>query len=120
MSYDIHLNAPVTKQILELDGPHFMRGGTYAVGGTKKLCLNITYNYACVFHRPDVLGEAGIQSIYGMTGAESIPIFQRAIDALTDGVDPDYCEPTEGNVKKALCQLLSMARMRPDGAWDGD
>ena len=28
MSYDIHLNDPVTKQILELDDPHFMRGGT--------------------------------------------------------------------------------------------
>ena len=55
-----------------------------------------------------------------MTGAESIPIFQKAIDALTDEVDPDYWEPTEGNVKKALCQLLSMARMRPDGVWDGD
>lgn len=46
MSYDIHLNAPVTKQILELDGPYFMRGGTYAVGGTKELCLNITCNYS--------------------------------------------------------------------------
>ena len=44
MSYDIHLNDPVTKQTLELDDPHFMRGGTYVVGGTKELCLNITYN----------------------------------------------------------------------------
>ena len=117
MSYDIHLNAPVTKQILELDGPHFMRGGTYAVGGTKKLYLNITYNYACVFHRPDVLGEGGLRSIYGMTGAESIPFFQKAIDALTDEVAPNYWRPTKGNVKKALCH---MARMRPDGVWNGD
>lgn len=74
MSYDIHLNDPVTKQTIELENPHFMRGGTYAIGGTKELSLNITYNYACVFCRPDVLGEKGIRSIYGKTGAESIPV----------------------------------------------
>lgn len=120
MSYDIHLNDPVTKQTLELDDPHFMRGGTYVVGGTKELCLNITYNYACVFRRPEVLGEGGIRSIYGKTGAESIPVLQKAIEALSDEVDPDYWKPAEGNVKKSLYQLLSMARMRPDGVWDGD
>ena len=120
MSYDIHLNDPVTKQTLELDDPHFMRGGTYVVGGMKELCLNITYNYACVFRRPEVLGEGGIRSIYGKTGAESIPVLQKAIEALSDEVDPDYWKPAEGNVKKSLYQLLSMARMRPDGVWDGD
>lgn len=26
----------------------------------------------------------------------------------------------EGNAKRALLQLLTMARMRPDGVWDGD
>lgn len=120
MSYDIHLNDPVTKQTLELNDPHFMQGGTYAIGGTRELWLNITYNYACVFCRPEVLGEGGIRSIYGKTGAESIPVLQKAIDALSDEVDPDYWKPAEGNVKKALCQLLSMAQMRPDGVWDGD
>ena len=120
MSYDIHLNVPVTKQTIELENPHFMRGGTYAIDGTKELSLNITYNYACVFCRPDVLGEKGIRSIYGKTGAESIPVLQMAIDALTDEVDPDYWKATEGNVKKSLYQLLSMAHMRPDGVWEGD
>lgn len=120
MSYDIRLNDPVTKQVIQLDKPHFMRGGTYATEGTTELWLNITYNYSSVFYRPDVFGEGGIRSIYGMTGAESIPIFQRAIAALSDDVDPDYWKPTEGNVKKSLCQLLSMAQMRPDGVWDGD
>ena len=120
MSYDIHLNDPVTKQTIELENPHFMRGGTYAIDGTKELSLNITYNYACVFCRPDGLGEKGIRSIYGKTGAESIPVLQKAIDALTDEVDSDYWKATEGNVKKSLYQLLSMAHMRPDGVWDGD
>ena len=120
MSYDIYLNDPVTKQTLELDEPHYMRGGTYTINGTKELCLNITYNYACVFCRPEVLGENGIRTIYGLTGAESIPLLKKAIDALSDEVDPDYWKASEGNVKKALCQLLSMAQMRPDGVWDGD
>ena len=117
-SHLVSLN--VTKQTIELENPHFMRGGTYAIDGTKELSLNITYNYACVFCRPEVLGENGIRSIYGKTGAESIPVLQKAIDALTDEVDPDYWKATEGNVKKSLCQLLSMANMRPDGIWDGD
>ena len=120
MSYDIHLNDPVTKQIIELEKPHFMCGGTYAIDGTKELSLNITYNYASVFCRPEVLGKKGIRGIYGKTGAESIPVLQKAIDALTDEVDSDYWKATEGTVKKSLCQLLSMAHMRPDGVWDGD
>lgn len=57
MSYDIHLNDPVTKQTIELENPHFMRGGTYAIDVTKELSLNITYNYACIFCRHGVLGK---------------------------------------------------------------
>ena len=120
MSYDITLNDPVTKRVIELNEPHFMCGGTYAVAGTKELWLNITYNYARVFYRPEVFGEHGIRTIYGMTGAESIPLLSKAIAALSDEVDPDYWNAAEGNVKKSLCQLLAMAQMRPDGIWDGD
>lgn len=120
MSYDITLNDPVTKKVIELNEPHFRRGGTYAVGGTKELWLNITYNYSAIFCRPDVFGKGGIRSIYGMTGAESIPILKKANEVLADDIDPDYWKATEGNVKKSLCQLLSMAQMRPDGIWDGD
>lgn len=45
MSYDIELACPVSGQVLELDEPHQMRGGKYAIGGTRELELNITYNY---------------------------------------------------------------------------
>ena len=120
MSYDINLIDPITKRVLQTDEPHFMRGGTYALHGTKELWLNITYNYGAVFHRPEVLGENGIRTIYGLTGAESIPILKKAIEALSDEVDSNYWKATEGNVKKSLCQLLSMAQIRPDGVWDGD
>ena len=118
MSYDIYLNDPVTGDTIELDEPHQMRGGTYKIGGTTEAWLNVTYNYAKHYYR--VMGEKGIRTIYGMTGAESIPVLKAAIDELGDDVDPDYWKPTEGNAKRALCSLLALAQMRPDGVWDGD
>lgn len=118
MSYDIQLEDPITKQVLELEEPHHMRGGTYAVGGTTEAHLNVTYNYGQHYYR--VLGEKGIRTIYGMTGAESIPVLTKAINALGDEKDPDYWKPTEGNAKAALIQLRALAQMRPDGVWSGD
>lgn len=120
MSYDISLTDPITRQTIELSEPHFMRGGTYAAHGTTELWLNITYNYGSIFRRPEVLGHEGIRSIYGMTGAESIPVLQNAIANLGDDTDQDYWKATDGNAKRSLCQLLAMAKMRPDGIWDGD
>ena len=100
------------------------RGG----GGTLLYCLfpleriqpifTITYNYAKHYYR--VFGEKGIRTIYGMTGAESIPIIKAAMAQLGDDVSTDYWEDTEGNAKKALAGLLAFAQMRPDGVWDGD
>ena len=118
MSYDIRLNDPVTGDTIMLDSPHQMRGGTYALGGTTDAWLNVTYNYGKHYYR--VMGDKGIRTIYGMTGAESIPVLMAAIDALGDDVSTDYWEATEGNAKRALCQLLAFAQMRPDGVWDGD
>lgn len=118
MSYDIRLCDPVTKETLEVDAPHHITGGTYKVGGNTECWLNITYNYADHFYR--VMGEKGIRTIYGMTGAESIPVLKEAVSKLGDDVSDDYWEPTEGNAKKALYGLLALAQMRPDGVWDGD
>lgn len=118
MSYDIYLNDPVDGSTIVFDSPHQMRGGTYAMGGTSEAWLNVTYNYGKHYYR--VFGEGGIRTIYGMTGAESIPVLKSAIDALGDDVSTDYWEATEGNAKRALCQLLAFAQMRPDGVWDGD
>jgi hypothetical protein len=120
MSYDITLNNHVTKEPIELDFTHQIRGGRYAVGGTKELWLNITYNYGAFYRRENVFGREGIRAIYGKTGAESIPILQKAIAALGDDVDPDYWKATEGNAKRPLIQLLTFAQMRPDGVWEGD
>lgn len=120
MSYDITLCDPVTGDVFYCDTMHQIRGGTYAAGGTQEMWLNITYNYADIFYRSNVLGEKGIRTIYGLTGAESIPVLKNAIAVLKDDVDPDYWKATEGNAKRALCGLLAFAQMRPDGIWEGD
>lgn len=117
MSYDIELVDPVTKATLQLDNPHDMRGGTYAVGGTVDAHLNVTYNYAPIFHS---VIDGGIRGIYGKTGAESIPILKSAIGKLANDVDADYWKATEGNAKRALSQLFAFASLRPDGVWIGD
>jgi hypothetical protein len=139
MSYDLYLKDPVTRKTIEFSEPHHMRGGTYSVGGTTEARLNITYNYFPQFARAfpdlakprklapawmcdDFVGRPirGIRTIYGLTGAESMPLLAAAIAALGDDVDPDYWKPTDGNAKRALVQLRALAMMRPDGIWDGD
>ena len=192
MSYDINLKDPVTKETIELDEPHFMRGGTFAVGGTKELWLNITYNYSHYYYeatdkdprfahdevscyyadgtKGPIETEYGIRGIYGKTGAESIPMLEDMIRKITEkyqkdgewifttrekqrtydgngveaddpfslilsgktykteiyevsvceGPNDDYWEATAANAIKPLHQLIAMAKMRPDGVWDGD
>ena len=118
MSYDIKLVDPITKEVITLDSPHFMGGGTYQLGGSKEMWLNITWNYSDFYY--DIMGKKGIRTIYGKSGAESIPILKDAISKLGNDTDTDYWKATEGNAKRPLIQLLSMAKMRPDGIWDGD
>jgi hypothetical protein len=118
MSYDIELRDPVTGEQLHADERHEMAGGTCVLGGTTALWLNVTYNYAPHYYR--TLGEKGIRTIYGLTGAESLPMLRDAAAKLADDVDGDYWKPTEGNAKRALLQLVALAQLRPDGVWNGD
>lgn len=140
MSYDISLRDPVTRETLCAEFEHKMAGGNYAVGGTKELWLNVTYNYADWYYRPGVFGSTreeskGIRTIYGMSGAESIPVLQKAIGALqamTEDISDEerrqceeqgatgYWMPTRANAIRPLYQLLAMAKIRPDGVWGGD
>lgn len=137
MSYSLSLVDPVTLAALELDEPHHMRGGTYPVGGSREARLNVTYNYSSHYYRlfptrpascdcdQNYSREAdgsvgGIRSIYGLTGAQSIPVLSAVIDQLKDDTAPSYWTATEGNAKRALMQLRALAHMRPDGVWRGD
>ena len=82
MSYDIHLNDPVTGEVAIVPG-HLMTGGTYKADyhpETKTFTpalnteaeLNITYNYASYYY--EALPENGIRTIYGLSGLDSIKI----------------------------------------------
>jgi len=119
MSYDIYLSDPVTKQTIQLDDSHQLKGGTHALGGTTEAWLNVTYNYSEHYRR--VFGnDRGIRTVYGMTGADSIAVLENAASQLSDVTDPDYWKSTEGNAKRPLLQLAALAKLRPDGIWDGD
>jgi hypothetical protein len=121
MSFDVELCDPVTGEVLHTDQPHHMRGGTYQMGGSTELRLNITYNYAKHLFRvlPIVVEEKnkGLRGLDGMTGAASLPLFAQAVAQLGDDKSDYYWDPTEGNVKAALLQLTALATMRPDGVW---
>ena len=135
MSYDISLVDPVTKETLVADTPHQMRGGTYAIGGTDEMWLNVTYNYGRWYRKDYAFGENGIRSINGLSGAESIPLLKKAITGLEESKEelPEeeinqcleqgvsgYWMPTKENAVRPLYQLLAMAQMRPDGVWESD
>ena len=119
MSYDITLKDPITGRTIEFDSPHYLQGGNCVIGGTTAAWLNVTYNYG-KFYYQTIDKDKGIRAIYGMTGAESIPALKRAIAQLGDDVSDNYWDPTEGNAKRALINLLAFAQLRPDGIWDGD
>jgi hypothetical protein len=116
MSYDIFFTDPLTRKTIELNDVHFMRGGTYAVGGTKKLHLNITFNYARNYAKHNF----GIKDLIDKTALEAIPELERVIALLGDDVSDDYWEATDGNAKQALISLLTMAKMRPDAVIEVD
>lgn len=120
MSYDLDLVDPVTGAVLEAAEKHGLRGGTYVLGGTCFLSLNVTYNYAEIASRvlPATDGrEAGIRGLDGRTGEETAPLLEAAAATLGDDEEPDYWKPTAGNVRRALLDLATLARMAPKGIW---
>ena len=42
------------------------------------------------------------------------------MEDISEGPCKDYWEATAANAIRPLYQLLAMARLRPDGIWDGD
>lgn len=145
MSYDIRMVDPVTHEEVELETAHMMQGGTYALGGTRRAWLNVTYNYSQWYNEDGVFpsfpddrfydGRSGIRSIYGMSGADAIPVLEHAVTAI-EGMEGDipeeerkhyeesgttgYWMPTKANALKPLHQLLALAKMRPDAIFEGD
>lgn len=122
MSYDIDFCHPATQEPLVIDEVHFLRDDAppAQAGGrrSRMASLSITYNYSKHFYR--VLGEDGIRSLYGKSGSETIPRLEAAIGQLDGEPDEEAWKSTEGNAKRALERLLSLAKARPDGVWLGN
>jgi hypothetical protein len=118
MSYDIELRHPTTCEVLHAEHKHGMAGGTYCVGGTTELSLNVTYNYAGHFNK--ALGPGGVRAIYGLTGLQSMPVLAAGIAKLGTDVHPDYWQATQGNARAALLNLVALACLGPEGVWHGD
>jgi hypothetical protein len=124
MSYDLYLADPKTGKTLETKEKHQISGGTYAIGGSTKLSLNITWNYADHYYK--AFGDEGIRSIYGTTGLESISIIADAIVKIGkdspdyDDSKDDYWTPSKANAVKALLNLILLATSGLDGLWQGD
>jgi hypothetical protein len=117
MSYDIRLT-DTNGDTVVLRKAHNIVGGIYALGGTREAWLNVTYNYSGHFNR--VL-DGGIRSLYGKTAADSILILESAAEKLGQDEVEDYWQPTEGNARRALLDLATLARLAPpESKWDGD
>lgn len=133
MSYDISLNDPITGDTVLLPFKHVMTGGKYAADYDEitgiftpkpiaEATMNITYNYSRYYHEAY---ERGIREIYGKTGLESIEILEKMIGTIKRNhpnleTSENYWDICPGNAIKPLYQLLVMAKLRPDGMWDGD
>ena len=145
MSYDISLTDPVTHETLQGDHKHLMRGGTYIVDGTYDMWLNVTYNYSRWYNKEGIFPEGkpnedgytpkGIRTLDGMSGVDSLPILDKAIDKLMrlkeDLTEEEikeiesqgatgYWLPTRENALRPLFQLKVFAKLRPDGVWKVD
>lgn len=119
MSYDVSIIDKDTNKEVTIKTKHKIVGGTYCLGGTNELSLNITYNYSPFFK--NVFGDKGIRILHGMDIKESIPLLEEAISKLGDDVDDNYWSPTEGNAKEALVNLVQLAKLCPeyiDAKWE--
>lgn len=113
MSYDIYFRK--NGETCELPFPT-PRGGTYSVDEEfNKAYLNMTCSYcekmlsigiAMVRHDDDLAGTFICDK---STAGEVVESLVRAIPRLSNETSDDYWEPCDGNVKRALINILTMA-----------
>ena len=115
MSYDVCVTKKDSTDTLRLNNQHTMAGGTQAIGGTDEAWLNITWNYSGIF--AECFGKGGIHFIENQSVKETLPKLEQGIKYLettypiTDIPTEDYWAPTPLNVKKALINLVTIAKL---------
>ena len=133
MSYWIYLedeNGPV--EVSKHEG----EGSTYAIGGSTKADISITYNYSWPIRAAAALLLTGMDTkiseevwwgwrVNGLWTLDDVKAFETIVQ-LVELVDvlgkrrPDeenYWLPTPGNASHVLNILLSWARQHPDATW---
>jgi hypothetical protein len=121
MSYDIDL----VKDGKVCEIPNHTEGGIFALGGSTKASLNVTYNYAC-FYYWFLDKNLGLKWLFGKQAKDTIERLEKAVYILTEEAgfgsniyEKDYWASTPGNAGHALKVLLSWAKLHPDAKWEG-
>lgn len=109
MSYDMWFENEKGEEI-QLSKPQNLRGGTYAVGGTRSASFNITYNYSKYYY-DKIDSEYGIRFLYDKKPAEIVAILNDAIKSMSGEPSDNYWENSEGNAKLALLNLLALSAL---------
>lgn len=105
MSYDLEFDCgPLAER-------HDITGGTYAMGGTDKPWLNITYNYAPFYY--DLWPNEGIRFLYDKTAREIVKELNEKIPLLAGEPSENYWDATPGNARVALESLRHLAILCP-------
>ena len=81
MSLDVRIVDKDTRELIELEQTHTLRGGTYEVGGTKEAWLNVTTNYSPHLF---AIWDRGLKHLHGRSTKEAKPILKRAITIFGD------------------------------------
>ncbi len=114
MSFDVYLESDGCSVEVE----RFSEGGTYALGGSVRAELNITYNYSSSYYEIFPSGGCGLRWLDGKTGAQSLECLRLGVLLLgTDKFEADYWAPTPGNAGYPLSILLAWAEQYPNAVW---
>jgi hypothetical protein len=114
MGYDIDILSKDGEQLHATD-KHDIKGSTYAIGGTTRLELSITYNYS------SIISGTPLDSVRDLNGEKVSDTIKTLTDSIADimskhplawNVDTgNYWNPTAFNAKKALESLLELAQL---------
>lgn len=132
MSWDISIVDPKTDETLKAPFKLQLKGGTYTVGGTNELTLNVTYNYSSIrLSIPDgkyenyTFGDV-IRRLNGMKVDDyfSFELLEYAYLALTTynkslaPASENYWEACPGNARRAIADLIELAQFADeDSIW---
>jgi len=111
MSYWVYLGKTTPVKVSQ-----HVEGGTYALGGTDRAELNITYNYSKHFYSW-LDTKDGLRWLDNKTAKQTIKQLEIAVHNLGTKRTLNYWDNTPGNAGYALSILLFWARKHPRAKW---